>query len=104
MNKSKRKTMKILPKYLDLVINGKKKAEVRSWLDTGLINNYIGLENTETKRVEAVIFIDDIFDLDYDFSPEQKEDILDDLQVDDKFREDYDCRYLYSISEVHTVH
>ena len=99
---TKRKYMNIEPKFLKAVLNGTKKGEIRSWYQD-LDGKYFGLRNTETKKVEAVILIGEIFNLKSHFSEYEQDIILSEMKVDKEFREKYDCRYLYTIKEVHKV-
>ena len=91
------------PEYIAMVKAGLKKAEVRSWKKP-LEGQYVKLRNTETKRFDCIILIDQIWDLDKHFTEQEKEDILDELFVTQDFRNNYDCRYLYTIKEVHNLH
>lgn len=93
--------MNIKPEYLELIKSGKKKVEFREWLNTE--DNYFGLKNNKTKKIEAVIEVFEVIDTE-DFPAEEKEQILIDNHVDLQFAEDYNCRYAYLIKKVHNVH
>ena len=94
------KVVNILPEYISKIKDGSKKLEFRSWHSKV---PYFMLKNEETGKIELVIEILDVMDLNV-MDPEDKEDILDQQGVSEEFREKYDCRYAYMIGEVNNVH
>lgn len=100
----RRKYMDIQPEFLKLVKEGKKKAEFRKWLDLRLMHSYVGLRNIKTKKIEAIIKVGQIYDLERHFNEDEREQLYMEAHVTPEFREKYDCRYMYLIEEVHTVH
>lgn len=100
----RRKYLDVLPEYLKLIKEGKKKAEFRDYADLRLMNSYIPLRNAKTKKLELMIKVGMIYDLDRQFTEEEKEQLYEESYVTVEFREKYDCRYMYIIEEVHTIH
>lgn len=94
------KEVVILPEYLSQIKDGTKKFEFRSWKSDA---SHFLLKSTQTERVEAVIEIQEMIDLNL-LDDEDKETILDEGKVTEEFRQNYDCRYCYIIGKVENVH
>ena len=94
------KTVDILPEYLEKILDGSKKLEFRSWYSEA---PYFLLKNTKTKKVEAVIRIAHVLDMD-NLDEESKETVLDEGKVSEEFREKYNCKYCYMIDKIHRIH
>lgn len=94
------KEVEILPEYLEKIKDGSKVFEFRKWYSKA---SHFLLKSTETQRVEAVVEIEEVIDLNL-LDEESKEEILDQGKVSQKFREEYNCRYCYIIRKVENVH
>lgn len=95
-------TFNIDKKWLDLIKSGEKKSEVRRYY-LPLEGKKVGLINNETDKVELIITIGIILDLTV-LEEEDLDLILEEAQIDEKFRKYYPCNYLYTIKQVETVH
>lgn len=93
------KTVDILPEYLEQIKNGTKKMEFRRWYSKAA---YFLLKNTETQKVEGVIQIAEVLDMNL-LDEESRETVLDEGKVSEEFRENYDCRFCYIIEEFYNV-
>lgn len=91
------------PEYIAMVKAGLKKAEVRSYRKP-LEGQYVKLKNTETKKCDCIVKFGSIYDLDKHFTEQEKEDLLDELFITEDFRQNYNCRFMYVIEEVHNLH
>lgn len=95
-------TFNIDKKWLDLIKSGEKKSEIRRYY-LPLEGKKVGLINNETDKVELIITIGIILDLTV-LEEEDLDLILEEAQIDQKFRKYYPCNYLYTIKQVETVH
>jgi len=95
-------TFNIDKKWLDLIKSGEKKSEIRRYY-LPLEGEKVGLINNETDKVELIITIGIILDLTV-LEEEDLDLILEEAQIDEKFRKYYPCNYLYTIKQVETVH
>ena len=94
------KVVDILPEYLDMIKAGTKKMEFRRWYSEA---PYFILRNTETSKTEAILEIGEVIDLNI-LDEESKETVLDEGKVTQEFRDEYDCRFCYTIEKVFKVH
>lgn len=95
-------TFNIDKKWLDLIKSGKKLSEIRRYY-LPLEGKKVGLINNNTKKIEAIITIGMVLDL-QDLEEEDLELIFQEACIDDEFRKSYPCNYLYTIKKVETVH
>mgnify|MGYP003624412105 FL=1 len=95
-------TFNIEKKWLDLIKSGKKLSEIRRYY-LPLEGKKVGLINNNTKKIEAIITIGMVLDL-QDLEEEDLELIFQEACIDDEFRKSYPCNYLYTIKKVETVH
>jgi len=63
----------------------------------------VGLINNNTKKIEAIITIGMVLDL-QDLQEEDLELIFEEAKIDEEFRRNYPCNYLYTIKKVEKVH
>jgi|TARA_R110000850_G_scaffold272112_1_gene406966 hypothetical protein len=101
-NMFKLHTFNIDKKWLDLIKSGKKLSEIRRYY-LPLEGKKVGLINNNTKKIEAIITIGMVLDL-QDLEEEDLELIFQEACIDDEFRKSYPCNYLYTIKKVETVH
>tara|TARA_R110002124_G_scaffold123253_2_gene282025 strand:- start:1080 stop:1394 length:315 start_codon:yes stop_codon:yes gene_type:complete len=101
-NMFKLHTFNIEKKWLDLIKSGKKLSEIRRYY-LPLEGKKVGLINNNTKKIEAIITIGMVLDL-QDLEEEDLELIFQEACIDDEFRKSYPCNYLYTIKKVETVH
>jgi ASC-1-like (ASCH) protein len=94
-------TMKILPEYLKLIREGKKRAEVRKWYKN-LEGQKVGLTYPDDNKIRLVIEIGPIYDI-RNIDPEDKELLLDEALVSPKFRNSYPCNYIYTITNIEEI-
>ena len=95
-------TFNIDKKWLDLIKSGKKLSEIRRYY-LPLEGKKVGLINNNTKKIEAIITIGMVLDL-QDLQEEDLELIFEEAKIDEEFRRSYPCNYLYTIKKVETVH
>jgi len=93
---------KILPEYLKLIKSGEKKAEVRRYFKN-LEGKDVGLVNTETNKLELIITIGQIFNLQY-LNEDELDMMLDEAKVSEEFRASYPCNFMYTITGTKTIH
>ena len=101
-NMFKLHTFNIDKKWLDVIKSGKKLSEIRRYY-LPLEGQKVGLINNDTKKIEAIITIGMVLDL-QDLHEEDLELIFQEACIDDEFRKSYPCNYLYTIKKVETVH
>ena len=101
-NMFKLHTFNIEKKWLDLIKSGKKLSEIRRYY-LPLEGKKVGLINNNTKKIEAIITIGMVLDL-QDLEEEDLELIFQEAHIDEEFRKYYPCNYLYTIKKVETVH
>ena len=89
-------------KYLQLILNGEKRSEIRKYC-LPLEGKKVGLMNNKTDRIEAIITIGIILDL-RELEDDEMEIVLDEAKVDKDFKKFYPCNYLYQIKQVERIH
>ena len=96
-------TIRILPEYLKLIKEGKKNAEIRKWYRdfTGKLVGLV-LTGDELNKIRLVVKFGQILDI-RNIDEDDKNMILDDCLVSQKFRENYECNYVYCIDEIYTI-
>lgn len=105
MPRTKKESMvmfKILPEYLNKIKSGEKTAEVRRYYKE-VEGKDVGLVNTETNKLELVITIGQILNL-QSLNEEELELMLDEAKVSEEFRQSYPCNYMYMITGIKTIH
>jgi|TARA_R110000744_G_C19205537_1_gene545466 ASC-1-like (ASCH) protein len=92
----------ILPEYLNKIKSGEKTAEVRRYYKE-VEGKDVGLVNTETNKLELVITIGQILNL-QSLNEEELELMLDEAKVSEEFRLSYPCNFMYMITGIKTIH
>jgi hypothetical protein len=105
MPRTKKENMvmfKMLPDDIEKIKDGDKKADVREFYKD-LEDKDVGLVNVETNKLELVITIGQVLSLKY-LTEDEKDLMLDEAKVSQVYRDNYECNYMYLITDTKTVH
>lgn len=90
--------MKILPKYLQLIKDGKKRAEIKT-VYKDLSGQLVGLVTPNDNKIKLIVRIDNVYDI-RNVEDEYKELLFEETGVDLSLRNNHKCNYIYTFKEI----